>query len=147
VSSFITTQPTLVSNGPIIPVKIGLPKIISDALQQQGKSIPSPVQVNALIDTGASRSHISPKISAQLDLIPHGITQMLTAGNPTLTNIFTVSLDIGIVFSQQMVFDPIEVIEAPLIGQTNIDCIIGRDILNVGILIYIGYANTFSFSI
>jgi hypothetical protein len=46
-----------------------------------------------------------------------------------------------------MVFDPIEVIEAPLIGQTNIDCIIGRDILNVGILIYIGYANTFSFSI
>ena len=35
---------------------------------------------------------------------------------------------------------------APLKGQ-NIDCLIGRDILSKGILIYIGYDNSFTLSI
>jgi len=59
-----------------------------------------------------------------------------------------VYLDIGDSFKQPVIVDPIRVIEVPLIGQTNIiDCLIGRDILRHGILIYIGYANAFSFSI
>ncbi|MCL4557585.1 MAG: retroviral-like aspartic protease family protein [Deltaproteobacteria bacterium] len=145
--SFISQQPTLISNGPIMSAKIGLPKVISEALQKQGKPVPSPIQANALIDTGASGSHISPKKSKLLGLTPHGVAQMFTAGNPTMTNVFVVSLDIGVLFGSPMVIDPIAVIEAPLIGQTNIDCIIGRDILSRSTLIYIGYVNTFSLSI
>jgi hypothetical protein len=37
------------------------------------------------------------------------------------------------------------VLEAPLLGQ-HIQCLIGRDVLAHGVLVYIGYGNLFSLS-
>jgi len=85
--SFIQQSPDLTSRGPIVPVKIGLPKVLRDFLTQQKKPIIGPIQTNALIDTGASMTSISPKISQQLNLVSHGVTSVLTAGQPTPVNI------------------------------------------------------------
>ena len=86
--SFIRQIPDLAPNGPVVPVKIGLPKTFREFLTQQKKSIIGPIQINALIDTGASMTYISPKVSQQLKLIPRGITNAFTAGQPTPANIY-----------------------------------------------------------
>lgn len=145
--SFIQQMQNLKQNGPVIPVKVWLAKPIRELLVQQNKTLPQPIQINALIDSGASNTSISPRVTQQLGLIPHGLTHMLTAGKPTLVNVYDVNIDIGIPFKTQIIFDPISVAESPLSGQINIDCLIGRDILSKGVFIYIGYVNTFSFSI
>ncbi len=44
----------------------------------------------------------------------------------------------------KVVFDT-TVLEAPLLGQ-HIQCLIGRDVLAHGVLVYIGYGNLFSLS-
>lgn len=144
--SFVKRIP-LIANGPIILAKVSVNRIIRNDLSQNGKNIPMPIQVNALIDTGASFTCISSDIAKQLNLSPHGLTNILTAGHPNLSNIYDVFLDIGVDFDTQLVFDPIRVVEVPLIGQSNIGCIIGRDILSKGVLVYIGCADTFSFSV
>jgi hypothetical protein len=51
---------------------------------------------------------------------------------------------VQMILPNQVVFDA-KVIEAPLQGQ-HIQCLIGRDVLAHGVLIYIGYANQFSLS-
>lgn len=91
---------------------------------------------------------ISTRVPQQLHLVPHGVVNIYTAGQPTRANVYDIYLDMVPTFrGAPVAFDPIRVAEAPLIGQENIDCLIGRDILSRGLFLYIGYANTFSFSI
>src|SRR3990172_6675123 len=57
--------------GALVPVIITHPKSISDQLTKEGKTVPQ-VEVNALIDTGASSCVISPKIAERLQLVQTG---------------------------------------------------------------------------
>ncbi len=145
--SFLTKNPALISKGPIIPIKIGLPKMLRTFLTEKKQPIPSPIPVNALIDTGASFTGISQRVAKDLSLTPHGVTKMLTAGEPTLSNLYEVYIDIGSAFKTHIILDPLRVSATPLIGQTDIDCLIGRDLLRQTVFIYIGYADTFSLSL
>ncbi len=146
--SFTSVNPNLTLNGPVVQVRIGFAKPMREALQKSNKEVPIPIQVSALIDTGASITTISTRIAQQLRLIPHGLVKILTAGQPTLTNLYDAYLDMVPSFGgAPVVFDPIRVAEISLVGQINIDCLIGRDILKKGIFLYIAYADMFSFSL
>ncbi|OIN97878.1 hypothetical protein AUJ66_02045 [Candidatus Desantisbacteria bacterium CG1_02_38_46] len=145
--SFITRSPHLITNGPIIAVRIVLDAYTRKSLEQASKPIPAPITFSALIDTGASITYISPRVSSQFNLVPRGVSQILTGGSPVLSNLYDIGIDIGVHFRRNIIFDPIRVAEAPLVGQTNIDCLLGRDILSMGVFIYIGYDGSFSFSI
>ena len=107
---------------------------------------PGPFQYRAILDTGASITSVSPKVIQQLQfMVSRDIVPMLTAGKPHLSNVYDVYIDFMKAFGGKVVFfDPVRVMEAPLVGQ-NIDCLIGRDILSRGILTYAG--DTFSFSV
>ena len=139
------TQPSLRDHGPIILVTLGHSRAVYAALGRE-KALPDPIQVNALIDTGARSTCISRRVAAELNLPPHDITQILTAGEPTPANIFTVRLSLAPALNTHAALDPFRVIEAPLVGQDHIDCLIGRDILAQGTFIYLGQGNTFHIS-
>jgi len=123
-------------------VRIGVSEPAVNLLRQQSQPVPNPVEITALIDTGASGTAVKPEVIRQLQLTPRGVTNIATpssAAHPC--NVYDVSLT----FANGVIVPVITVIEVPLEGQV-IQGLIGRDVLAHGILIYSGYTNTFSLS-
>lgn len=95
-----------------------------------------------MIDTGASGTVISHGLAEKLEIRPVGTTYINT---PSSTNVNCFQFDIQIVFPNNVNIATIVVTEAPLQGQ-HIQCLIGRDVLQHGVLIYTGYDNSFTLS-
>ncbi len=76
-----------------------------------------------------------------------GISPIGTAliNMPSSTNVTCFQFDVQIVFPNNVNIASIVVTEAPLQGQ-HIQCLIGRDVLQHGVLIYTGYDNSFTLS-
>ena len=129
--------------GPILQVAVGVSAPIAKILTEQKQTIPKPVLVIALIDTGASKTVIQDGIAKQLSLTARGVAQINT---PSCNSYQCETYDISLSFVGFNVSIPlISVIEAPLSGQ-NISCLIGRDILKSGVFIYQGFTNSFTLS-
>lgn len=140
--SFTSPIPNLQQIGPICTVKVGVSSVLSEVLASQAGKMPSPLEVTALIDTGASGTCIKPEIVKSLGLVPRGVTQIATPSTKAHPcDVYDVSLQ----FPNGVTVSTIQVIETPLEGQ-NIQCLIGRDVLTQGVFVYIGYVNTFSLS-
>ena len=123
-------------------VRIGVSEPAANLLRQEGKPVPTSVEITALIDTGASGTAVKPEVIRQLQLTPRGVTNIATPSSTAHPcNVYDVSLT----FANGVVVPVITVIEVPLEGQV-IQGLIGRDVLAHGILIYSGYTNTFSLS-
>lgn len=97
-----------------------------------------------MVDTGASGTVIAPGVFAQLGLQPVGVTSMSTPSTttPVSSRLFNVDLTF---LTNNVNVTGVVAIEAPLGGQ-HIQCLIGRDILQHGVLVYIGYINQFTLS-
>ncbi len=103
--------------------------------------MPPLVPALAMIDTGASATVIQQGIAAKLGLNPVGVTQITT---PSHANVRCYRYIVRLVFPNNVTVES-TVIEAPLQGQ-HIRCLIGRNVLAHGVLVYIGYRNLFSLS-
>lgn len=95
----------------------------------------------ALIDTGATGTVIQSGIARQLGLNPVGIALINT---PSSTNVQCYQYQVTMLFPNNVQVAA-TAIEAPLQGQ-HIQCLIGRDVLAHGVLVYIGYTNSFTLS-
>ncbi len=95
-----------------------------------------------MIDTGASGTVISQGLADKLGISPIGTALINT---PSSTNVTCFQFDVQIVFPNNVNIASIVVTEAPLQGQ-HIQCLIGRDVLQHGVLIYTGYDNSFTLS-
>lgn len=140
--SFTVQLPNLQRAGPICQVRTGVSEPAANLLRQQSKPVPNPVEITALIDTGASGTAVKPEVIRQLQLTSRGVTNIATpssAAHPC--NVYDVSLTLA----NGVIVPVVTVIEVPLEGQV-IKGLIGRDVLAHGILIYSGYTNTFSLS-
>ena len=139
--SFTIQSPNLRRYGPCCEVNITPSSKTIEVLKNEGQSIPS-IKVNALIDTGASGTAISTKVVQQLNLIARGVTTISTPSSEAHpTNVY----DIDLHLPNNVMIPNIQAIEATLTTQ-NIDCLIGRDVLQHSVLIYNGYAKTFTLS-
>ncbi len=94
-----------------------------------------------MLDTGATGTVLQEGTARQLGLQPVGVTQINT---PSSTNLNCYEYLVRLLFPNNVALE-ITAIEAPLIGQ-HIQCLIGRDVLAHGVLVYIGYINTFNLS-
>ena len=94
-----------------------------------------------MIDTGATVSVVQEGLPAQLGLEPVGITY---GNTPSSTNVACHEYLVGLIFPNNVLAEA-TILEAPLEGQ-HIQCLIGRDVLAHGVLVYIGYGNLFSLS-
>lgn len=94
-----------------------------------------------MIDTGASGSVIQQGLPGKLGIQPVGVSYINT---PSSTNVRCLEYLVRLVFPNNVVVET-TIIKAPLQGQS-IQCLIGRDVLAHGVLVYIGYGNLFSLS-
>lgn len=127
--------------GPVVDVGLSVPLALEDQLRRAGESLPQPIQLQSMIDTGATGSVIQQGLAAQLGLKPIGVTLINT---PSSTNVECYEYAVRFVFPNNVVVEG-TVIEAPLKGQ-HIQGLIGRDVLQHAVLVYIGYAGQFTLS-
>jgi predicted aspartyl protease len=106
--------------GPVIQVSITHPRIIQEQIKLQNKEVPG-IQVNALIDTGASNSVVTPKIADSLNLVHTGFQKVASVHDEQDRPVYY-----GFI-----IFPWGSGKEIPLVACAlkNFDCLLGRDIL------------------
>src|SRR4051794_26123584 len=85
----------LSNDGPILEAMIGLNGPDTSALVQSAQPIPRPLQVRALIDTGADRTVIAPSVFQRLGIAPFLPARSQTASHSVPVNLFRVGLSIS----------------------------------------------------
>jgi predicted aspartyl protease len=141
VPSFTSQVPNLQAMGPVVELRLAVGSAVETTLKTADQVIPQPQPVVGMVDTGASGSVIQNGIAAKLGLNPVGVT---TINTPSSTNVTCYRYVVRMAFANNVVVET-TVIEAPLQGQ-HIQCLIGRNVLAHGVLVYIGYSNLFSLS-
>ncbi|MBU0760927.1 MAG: hypothetical protein KJ600_05225 [Nanoarchaeota archaeon] len=133
----------LQEDGPLVEVLFLISSELEERYRKEKKEIPEPVVVKALIDTGASMCLIQEDIPKKLGLEPVGTTKICTPSSKDHA-CYQYFMRMAIP-SHNLTYHGV-FIASPLQGQ-EIDCLIGRDLLKDGILIYLGNANQFTLSL
>jgi hypothetical protein len=143
--SFTGTVPNLVDLGPLIEIVVGPSRSFIEALRASdpGAIVASTIRATAMIDTGASGTVVNPRVVSMLGVRPIGTVPIHTPSTTQPLDCDQFNVDIS--FPNAVSFANAIVICAPL-GMQNIDCLIGRDILENAVLTYIGYINQFTIS-
>jgi len=141
--SFTTGFPALQNSGPIIEIQIAISRDLANVLKANNTPIPDPLKAIAMIDTGATASVVNPDVIRNLGVSPTGRTKITT---PSDCGVDCNQYNLAFVLPGGVTIESSDVIEAPLVGQP-IQCLLGRDILRHGVLIYNGYVQQITFSI
>ena len=134
--SFTQRIQNLEQLGPVIEIVI-TPSVPFLQSMKIAPSTAKAVRILAMIDTGASGTVISQGLPSTLGINPVGTTLINT---PSSVNVNCYQFDMQLVFPNNVNIPSMVVTEAPLKGQ-HIQCLIGRDVLKHGVLIYTGYDN------
>jgi predicted aspartyl protease len=120
--SIVQIPPPVILNrmGAFIKVTITHPRIVQENFKQTGKNVPT-VSVNALIDTGASGTVITPRVADQLGLVHTGYQKVSSVQDEQQRPVYY-----GFIIFPWGNGKEIPIVSCPL---KNFDCLIGRDIL------------------
>jgi hypothetical protein len=133
--------------GAFVAIRIMQSPELIQALTDAGLSPSAPTTILALLDTGASISALDPNLTRQLGLQERGFTQIHTPSTgPAVAPCreFDAMVVLGMGEGEPLTLT-ISVIEAEFASQGFLG-LIGRDILNAGVLTYDGPAGVFTFS-
>ncbi len=133
---------TLQQEGPIIRVRVGVTPAREQVLRDYGLSIPEPVPVRAIIDTGAWKSVVRADVISRLSLSPIIPITVPTASSPGIESFL---YEVTLLFPEDVALE-IAVIGLALPSQAN-ECLIGRDVLRKGTLVYSGTTGSYSFDL
>lgn len=139
--SFTIQLPNLQAMAPLVDMRVWIGTPVEEALKRSGSTTPEPVAAKGMIDTGATGSVIQPSLAKQLGLQPVGAVHIST---PSSANVLCYRYNVRLIFPNNVIVEAIA-IEAPLAGQ-QIQCLVGRDVLAHGVLVYTGYINQFTLS-
>ena len=124
---------------PFIDLFIGISKPRQTALEAAKQSVPPPMQIRGLIDTGASGTCIDPTVVNQLSLVPTGTTQIRTPSTGTGTHPCN-QFDVSLILHHPTIsftFQALPVVESQLLNQ-GFHALIGRDVLQNCLFVYDG---------
>jgi len=141
--SFSTQIANLYKSGPIIEVLISPSRLLVQMLKDKNQPIPQNVKVLSMIDTGATSTVVRSDIIEKIGISPIGVVKINT---PSSVGVECYQYQAAVVFPNNLAIETSDLIAAPLQGQ-HIQCLIGRDILRHGVLIYNGYAQIVTFSV
>lgn len=140
------TLPILPS-GPLMDAFVGVSDARRTALQSLNQPIPNPVQIRALVDTGASGTCVDPSVMTTLGLTPKGQVPMCTPSTGTVPHIadqYDVSIFIPCGSSPPLVRRTLGVACVELLASQGFHALIGRDILRTCLLTYNGTIASFT---
>jgi hypothetical protein len=126
----------------------GVSQARRNALVAAGQPVPSNVNIQGLIDTGASSTCVDPSVLNALNLTPTGSMMMTTPSTgtqPVAADTYDISLVIYAAATQHpLVHHTIPVASAELLAAQGFHALIGRDILQGCLLVYHGQDGVFS---
>ncbi|MGI0141442.1 MAG: hypothetical protein ACREBF_02200 [Candidatus Micrarchaeales archaeon] len=130
-------------DGPNVEVQFLVPRQIEEQYRKEGKTIPAPISIKALIDTGATNCVVRQDIPNALGLQP---VDVIGINTPSSKNHRAYRYFMRMIIPSTNITYEGLFTALPLDGQ-NISSLIGRDLLAFGLLIYIGNANQFTLSL
>ena len=132
----------LAYTGPTLNVRISPPPGLQAVLRAAGQEVPF-VNLLGMIDTGASGTLVKATLIGPLGIEPYAMTSLRTASTtePLIRGKYRVS----VALTEAAAFE-VDVVEGPLIGQ-NVQCLIGRDILEYVVFTYDGPNSRFSITL
>jgi hypothetical protein len=136
-------------NGSLLVIAyVGVSQARRNALVLAGQPVPNVVQVQALIDTGASCCCVDPSVLTKLSLTPTGsspVNTPTTGNNPAMADQYDVGISIP--SSQGMpplVHHTIPVLQAELLQSQGFHVLVGRDVLQGCFLTFDGKNGLFT---
>jgi hypothetical protein len=146
-----TVLGSILREGALVQILVGLARAETLILRQQGKPIPNPMSLQALIDPGAEQTCLSPEALAPL--IGMGIqpTKFVFANMPAtvgFTSATQYNVGLSVVHPSQnskknLILRTCPVLEQPL-GPLGYQALLGRDVLSNCLLIYDGPSARFT---
>lgn len=132
----------MLGRGPCIQVTVSVAQAIAEQLVQQGKVVPEPISGMALIDTGASSTCIDQGAAEKLGVPVINVVKMASASHAeTDANVYPIAIEI---------IGPGININATAMGAAlaaqDLLVLIGRDVLQHGMLVYNGVAGSITLS-
>ena len=128
--------------GPIITAFVGVSIPRRDALKAANQQVPTPVQMRALLDTGASGTCIDPSVLTALALTPTGtalVNTPTTGTTPQTTDLYDVAIMIpGPPGATPLFSQTLPVMASELLVAQGFHALIGRDILSQCVFVYNG---------
>ncbi len=134
-------------NGPVLTAVVAVSQERNAALVAAGQSVPKPVPITALVDTGASATCVDPSVLTSLSLTPTGIVSLSTPSTgetPHQAEQFDASLIIPAPQGPALVFRTIPVVASALLAAQGFHALIGRDLLDQCVFFYNGSLKLFT---
>jgi len=139
--SFTTQIPNLRVRGPVMSIQIAIDTMTEESLRLQGDSVPTPVSVMAMVDPGATQTIIREDLVQRLNLKP---LSALLVTTPVSTEVECYQFPVRLFLFPEVAFECAAI--AASLQYQDIQCLIGRDILQHGIFIYLGHNESFTLS-
>jgi hypothetical protein len=139
--TFTFAYTDLATRGPVIEMHVAVDTETQANLEKAKLPVPAPFLVKALLETGSSATTISQEVAAALGLHPVHSTLV---SSPAARDVERAVYSVRLLFPNSIVFEGLA-IEEPLPGQ-DVQCVIGRDILQRAVFIYNGTSGVFSVS-
>ena len=127
------------AEGPTLNLRVGVSGFAEEALRKARRTVPTPIEAPALIDTGSGRSIIQREVAQKLKLTPVGAVEIDT---PSSIDLRAVEYFVKFWFDERTAFE-VKVLEAPL-PVPRIRSLVGRDVLAHGRFVYDGPKAEFS---
>ncbi|MBX9628632.1 MAG: hypothetical protein K2X82_32845 [Gemmataceae bacterium] len=133
------------TDGPLVPILVGLPFALVHSRRASGSPIPPPVVAEALIDTGADVTVLDPAVLAPLVASGLPVRRTVFVNSPALGGVaplfeyevgLTVAADPGVPKSG-LTIRTLLVVERQL-GALGYQALVGRDVLDQCVLVYDG---------
>ena len=138
-SSLVTVVEDMRREGPTLTIRAEPVLAVQELLRESGEEIPS-VTLTALVDTGASGTLVQSAVFSQVGIEPFSFAYLRTPS--TNEPILCGRHRVRIVLSEVLAFE-VDAVNGALTGQ-NLQCLIGRDILQDVQLAYDGPRNQFT---
>ena len=129
----------LTRSGPTLAVRLEPILSVQKILKAEGQEIPF-VTLLGMIDTGASGTLTQTTVFEEIGVEPYAVVRLLTAS--TTAPLFRRKFRVRVVLTPIIAFE-VDAVEGALIGQ-NVQCLIGRDILEEVVFTYDGPNSRFS---
>ena len=120
-------------------IRLALPPWAEQVYKDLGLAVPPPVEVLAVVDTGATHTCVHPRVRASLGLPATGTVDMGTASGAVER---CITYPVRVLFADGNFVD-LTVAEFPP-KQSNMDCLLGCDILQFAVFIYNGPQKQFT---
>lgn len=131
----------LEERGAILEVSVAQPALVAERLRAEGRPVPEPSVIRALVDTGATISGLDNRVAGRLGLVQTGSVTLAGIGGTTEQPVYSAAVGFPALAAPGL--DPARLAGTSL-GSADFEMLLGRDILRHLVMTYDGPREMFT---